>query len=104
MGYTHYWTFRSFSEADALGCRKALPALRDIVKRHRRLLVYGGNHVSRPPQVNLRGICLNGRGEGGHESFWFRLPSIGSLLLMLRRQQRPLPYRRSCITTQVMAT
>ena len=74
MGYSSYWTLTQFTEADAAGYLRALPVLRDVAKRHRTLLVYEHDNSSRRPQVGKHGIHLNGRGQDGHETFYFRLP------------------------------
>jgi len=47
VGYTHSWTLNEFTEADAAGYDRALPTLRDIVKRHRPLLAFEYDRVHR---------------------------------------------------------
>ena len=56
MGYTSYWKLDTFTEADAVGYERALPAIRDIIKRHRAILAFEYNKTHRPPLVGPKSI------------------------------------------------
>jgi hypothetical protein len=97
MGYTHYWYFTQFTEADAAGYAQALPVVKDIVRRHRDVLAYEWDQPERPPLVARRCIRLNGRNKDGHETFWFRPPILDA---KPGRRQRAVPTEDFTKTAQ----
>ena len=72
MGYTHHWKLKGFDVKDSEGYLKALPIVRDIVRRHLDILCYEYNEVEKPPEVSEKKIWFNGKGDDGHETFLFQ--------------------------------
>jgi hypothetical protein len=68
MGYTHYFRKETWTPADEKGFKDALPTVRDIVKRHRKLLQLEHNDAG-DPVVDENEIRFNGIEENGHETF-----------------------------------
>lgn len=72
MGYTHYWNFKGPVDKDTMmGWGKAFPCLRDILKRHGRIICHEYNYPSTPPFLDefRPKIRFNGKQEDGHETF-----------------------------------
>jgi len=65
MGYTHYW-----SRSDMKGIKKALPVIKDIVKRYQNIIQFESSD-QREPVVEENMIRFNGINEDGHETFLF---------------------------------
>jgi hypothetical protein len=93
LGYTHYTILARFVEADAVGYHQALPALRDIAKRYRKILAFSLDQPKKPPQIDKNGIFLNGRGEAGYETFQLRLPPLDA-----KPEAVEFPIREFCKT------
>jgi len=93
VGYSHYTTLPRYTEDDATGYRQALPALRDIAKRYRKILAYSLGQPKKPPQIDENGIFLNGRGKAGYETFRLRLPSLDA-----NSEAVEFPVREFCKT------
>ena len=72
MGYSHYWKCHNLTETDCAGYLEALPTLKDIVKRHRKLLCYEYDEPKKAPVVDETKIFFNGKGDAGHETFVFQ--------------------------------
>jgi hypothetical protein len=71
MGYTHYWQHGCLSDAVRKGWEAAMPAIRDILHRHKEILRLEYDKPSLRPlldQLNFL-IKFNGKGEDGHETF-----------------------------------
>jgi hypothetical protein len=69
MGYTHYWDITG--EVSLEKWRGALPAIRDIIARHRKLLAWERDKPDREPEVGQDQIRFNG--IEGCETFFVRL-------------------------------
>ena len=69
--YTHYWSTERCDDRDREGMQRAVPIIREIVKRHRRLLCYELDQIRKAPQVTPEMVRFNGRGDDGHETFLF---------------------------------
>lgn len=71
MGYTHYWTPAKFTETQWEG------VMADVVKtldhpELKGLLCFDYNTPSKPPEVNAEFIRFNGKGNDGHETFYYK--------------------------------
>lgn len=76
MGYTHYWDTKKCTEFDQAGYRNALPVIRAILKRHDSIVCYEFDQPERAPVVSHAGICFNGKGSDGHETFSFHVNGV----------------------------
>lgn len=68
MGYSHYWTLRCTEEQFKQGMEKALPALKDILERHKAIIQFESDNP-KPPRLDSTAIRFNGIGEVGLETF-----------------------------------
>lgn len=74
MGYTHYWNSKKCNtEQDREGMKKALPIIKDIVKRYNKILRLEHDTPRKRAKVNENCIRFNGIGEDGHETFLFKI-------------------------------
>jgi hypothetical protein len=68
MGYTHYYKQPAWNAEDEKGFRDALPAIQDILKRHKNILRLEYNS-DKEPEANGERIQFNGMEESGYETF-----------------------------------
>jgi hypothetical protein len=74
VGYTSYWNTEKCRTAKAKkDFVKALPTVRDIIKRYRDILCFECDEVEKEPEVTDTSIRFNGRGKNGHETFLISL-------------------------------
>ena len=71
--YTHYWSTEVCGSGDWEGMQQAVPIIRKIVKRHRKLLCCEFDQPRKAPEVTPKRILFNGRGNDGHEDFLFQV-------------------------------
>jgi len=95
MGYTHYWKLRDggkrTTDRIAAGYEKALPLLKDIAKRHRRILCRDYDTPKVPAELNGERVWLNGKGDNGHESFVFSPSPVEFSCCKTERKPYDLP-------------
>ena len=87
MGYTHYVSVKTDDNVTedkiVAGYAAALPTLQDIAHRYKDILCFEYDDVNTPAEVTLDRIRFNGKGEDGHETFFFE----------------PIPTEFSCCKT-----
>jgi len=97
MGYTHYWNITG--EVSPEDWRGALPTIRDIIARHRKLLAWERDKPDREPEVGQDQIRFNGIGIDGAETFCV-LPKKGSYFCKTDRY----PYDRAVCEVLLVLT
>jgi hypothetical protein len=69
MGYTHYWRrLRDFTDAE---WKVICAAARIVTDKHKDILCYEYDEVGKAPEISGTMIRFNGKGEDGHETFYF---------------------------------
>lgn len=90
MGYTSYYSVSNWTSKDTEGYEKALPILKKIAEKYMSIIQYECDD-DREPQVDYRGIHLNGRGEDGHETFAFKIREVSREFCKTARKPYDLP-------------
>lgn len=71
MGYTHYWDIEKFTRKDQSGYKKALPIIKDILRKHTDIICMEYDQPGTPAIANETEIRFNGKDDEGHETFVF---------------------------------
>lgn len=87
MGYTHYWDLDpTKTKENQAGLDKALPAIRDIVQRHRSIVCKEKDEPTKKPTTTRKLIKFNGREDEGAETFFFTLDEDGGFCKTYARE------------------
>lgn len=72
MGYTHYWNNTNFTREEWSTFKKASRAMiQKAVFEEKIQLDREWDNDTEPPEINDELVAFNGRGDDGHETFYF---------------------------------
>ena len=88
MGYSHYWYLDS-KDSSSKEYQKAKEEITLVIKKNINIL--GDGHGEGEPDLSGDIICINGKGDDSHESFY--LPERMSLWALYPKESKVQLYR-----------